>query len=389
MAAPLVLRKTYIRSLLIMNNICSYLSCSLRLALVVAAFGVVCLAQDSPLRILEQPKPELPKNFGTLDAVGTIALKVEFLATGQTGTVVPIRRLTKELTDLAVDAAKKIRFEPEIRNGNRIGLTRVVSYSYSWEYGGWKLHDLASAPGKEIIRQDATAEAVLRKAVQNLGGEKYVNVKSQIGRGKYSILKEGIVVSFQTFVDVIVYPDKERTDFKAGGIKSVQTNVGNTGWVFDGDQELVKPQDEKQIENFKRGIRTSLDYLLRGHWRGEAELTYVGKRPATLGKRNEVIKVTYKDGLIVEYEFAAEDGLPQKGSYTRLNADNEEIKEEDRYAQFVDVGGIKAPFIIDRFTGGTQSSRINFQTVEYNKTIPDSIFEKPANAKDAKKDLKL
>ena len=234
----------------------------------------------------------------------------------------------------------------------------------------------------------AQAEAVIQKAIQNLGGEKYLNVKTQIGRGKFSIIKDGAVVSFQTFTDVIVYPDKERTDFKGGGTRSVQTNVANTGWLFDGDQELIKNQNEKQIEDFKRGIRTSLDYLLRGHWRGDAELSYGGKRPATLGKRNEVIKLTYKDGLVVEYEFAADDGLPQKGSYKRLNADNEEVKEEDRYAQFVDVGGIKAPFIIDRFSGGIQASRINYQSVEYNKAVPDSIFVKPASAKELK-ELKL
>ena len=234
----------------------------------------------------------------------------------------------------------------------------------------------------------AQAEAVLKKAVQTLGGEKYLNVKTQIGRGKFSVLRDGAVVSFQTFVDVIVYPDKERTDFKGGGVKSVQTNVANSGWVFDGDQGLIKIQDEKQIENFKRGIRTSLDYLLRGHWRGEGELSYVGRRPATLGKRNDVIKLTYKDGLVVEFEFAADDGLPQKGSYMRLNADNEEIKEEDRYALFSDIGGIKTPFIIDRFRGGVQMSRINYQSVEYNKAIPDSIFDKPANVKELK-ELKL
>lgn len=233
----------------------------------------------------------------------------------------------------------------------------------------------------------AQAESVLQKAVQNLGGEKYLNVKSQIGRGKFSIIKESAVISFQTFTDVIVYPDKERTDFKGGGTRTVQTNVGNTGWVYDGDQDLVKVQDEKQIENFKRGIRTSLDYLLRGHWRGEGDIVYVGKRPATLGKRNEVIKLIYKDGLEVEFEFAADDGLPQKGSYKRLNADNEEVKEEDRYAQFIEVDGIKTPFIIDRFTGGTQTSRINYQTVEFNKPVSDSIFAKPASAKAAKKDI--
>ncbi|PYT00034.1 MAG: hypothetical protein DMF63_08675 [Acidobacteria bacterium] len=231
------------------------------------------------------------------------------------------------------------------------------------------------------------AEAVIQKAVQFLGGEKYIGVKTQIGKGKFSIVRDGAVVSFQNFSDVIVYPDKERTDFKGGGTKSIQTNVGSTGWVFDGDQELVKIQDEKQIANYKRGIRTSLDYLLRGHWRGDAELSYIGKRPGTLGKRNDTIKLTYKDELEVEFEFA-DDGTPVKASYKGTSSEGEEIKEEDRYAQFIDVGGIKAPFIIDRFSGGTQTSRINYETIDFNKPVSDSIFTKPGSGKEAKKEPK-
>ena len=32
----------------------------------------------------------------------------------------------------------------------------------------------------------------------------------------------------------------------------------------------------------------------------------------------------------------------------RLNPDGEEVVEEDRYAQFIENGGIRSPFIIDR-----------------------------------------
>ena len=237
--------------------------------------------------------------------------------------------------------------------------------------------------------QREKAEAVIAQAIQNLGGDRYLQIKSQIGRGKFSVIKDGAVVSFQKFVDVIVFPDKERTEFKGGGSRTVQANNGNTGWVFDGDQELIKAQDEAQVANFKRGIQTSLDNLLRGYWKGEAEITYIGKRAATLGKRNEVVKLTYKDGFAVEFEFAADDGLPQKAIYKRTNPDGEELKEEDRYAQFIDVGGVKTPFIIDRFSDGKPSSRINYESVEFNKSVPDSIFAKPSNPKDLKKDLKL
>lgn len=238
-------------------------------------------------------------------------------------------------------------------------------------------------------KNDEKAEAILKKAVERLGGEKYMNVKSQIGKGKFSILRGGAVVSFQNFVDVIVYPDKERTEFKGGGGKTVQTNFGNTGWIYDGAAEVLNDQSEQQIENFKRGIRVSPDNLLRGHWRDKgAKLEYIGKRPAGLGYRNDVVKITFEDGFVVEFEFSA-DGLPMKSIYKRTNADNEEVTEEDRYAQFVDAGGIKAPFIIDHFTNKIQSSRINYESVEFNKTIPDSIFNKPANVKELKKDLKL
>ena len=232
------------------------------------------------------------------------------------------------------------------------------------------------------------AESVIKRAVEKLGGERYLNVRSQIGRGRYSILRGGAVVSFRSFVDVIVFPDKERTEFKGSSVKTIQTNTGAAGWVFDGEQDVVREQTERQIANFKRGIRTSLDNLLRGGWRGEAELTYVGRRPSTIGKRNDVLKLTYKDGLTVEFEFA-DDGTPQKAIYKIVNADGVEVTEEDRYAQFVDVDGIRSPFIIDRFTNKQATSRINYESVEYNRPIPDSIFAKPATAKEAKKDLKL
>jgi len=236
---------------------------------------------------------------------------------------------------------------------------------------------------------DEKAEAILKRAVENLGGEKYLQAKSQIGRGKFSVLRDGATISFQSFVDVIVFPDKERTEFKTGGSKNVQVNTGETGWIFDGDAQVINVQNKEQKENFKRGIRTSLDNLLRSGWRKEnAALSYVGRRPASLGKRNDVVKLTFADGFAVEFAFSAE-GVPMKSIYKRKNPDNEEVTEEDRYAQFVDVQGIKTPFIIDHFSNNQHASRINYETVEFNKAVPDAIFAKPNSAKELKKDLKL
>lgn len=243
-------------------------------------------------------------------------------------------------------------------------------------------------PKPELAKGTSQAEAIIAKAVKTLGGDKYLQVKSQVGRGIYSTIRDGAVVSFQTFVDVVVFPDKQRSEFKGKGTRSVQANSGDSGWVYDGEQELIKIQNEAQRTAFKQQIRASLDNLLRGYWRGDAELTYVGKRASTVGKRNDVLKLTYKDGFVVEFEFTADEGLPQKAIYKRLETGGEPITEEDRYAQFLDFGGIKSPFVIDRFTDGKQTSRINFETIAYNKTISDSAFVKPASPKEARREFK-
>lgn len=246
----------------------------------------------------------------------------------------------------------------------------------------------SAAPAQSGAGDGQRAAAVLEKAVASLGGDRYLQVRTQVSRGKFSVLRDGGVISFQSFLDVIVFPDKERTEFKGGGSRTVQVNTGDTGWIYDGDQELIKAQTDVQVANFKRGIWTSLDNVLRGYWKGQAELTYAGRRPATLGKRNDVLRLTYNDGFMVEFEFAVDDGLPQKAVYTRKSPDGDEIKEEDRYAQFVDNGGIKTPYIVDRFVNGKPSSRINYESIEFNKNIPDSIFAKPASPKEAKKEFK-
>ena len=241
----------------------------------------------------------------------------------------------------------------------------------------------------QTIKSDEKAEAILKKAVEKLGGQKYLQVTSIAGSGNYTLFIGGQPQQLSGFVDVIVFPDKERTEFKQSGVKNVQTNFGANGWLFDGAAEAIKEQSKKQIEDFQRGIRTSLDTFLREKWRTEgAILSFAGRRQAGIGKRNDVLKLTYADGLAVEYEFS-DEGLPVKSLYKLKNSDGEELREEDRYAQFVEIQGILVPFILDHFTNDVQTSRINYLTIQFNKSFPDSIFTKPASVKELKKDLKL
>lgn len=231
------------------------------------------------------------------------------------------------------------------------------------------------------------AEQIVQRALKGVGGDRYLQVKTQIGRGFFTEFRDGVSGLPIKFVDYIAYPDKERTEFTGGGARTVQTNFRGGGWIYDGAALTLKDQTAQQLEEFKLVTRVTVENLLHGSWREQgATLSYVGRREAGVGRRNEVVRLTYADGFWVEYEFAADDGMPAKVLYQRkqTNRDTEEvevIKEEDRLHKLITLDGIVAPFIIDHYRNGIQTSRIGYETVEYNKPLADTLFAKPASIK--------
>jgi hypothetical protein len=232
---------------------------------------------------------------------------------------------------------------------------------------------------------DPKAEQIIERAAKALGGSSYMNVRSVASRGYYTQFKEGSSGLPLTFSDYIIYPDRERTEFKGAGVRVIQTNTGDTGWLYDGQSKTLQDMTREQVEDFRNTIRTNVDYLLHGFWRKEgAKLTYVGRREAGLAKRNETIRLTYADGLVVEFEFGAQDALPSKVLFKKKDKAGAETAEEERFAQFVTIDGVMVPFIVDHFSNGAQSSRINYQSIELNRSVPDTLFTRPANAKAVK-----
>jgi hypothetical protein len=245
----------------------------------------------------------------------------------------------------------------------------------------------AAKPSAENV---AKAEAIVNRAIEVLGGSNFLNVKTVVGRGFFTTFVDGMSQIPARFLDYIAYPDRERTEFSGEGVRKIQTNSGETGWLFDGATKTLSDMKAAEIENFKRGMRTSVENLLHGWWKKEgATLSYVGRREAGLARRNETVRLTYPDGFWIEYEFAAREGLPAKVIYKRTKEkaesdETEEITEEDRLAKPITISGVTALWVVDHFINGVQTSRINFESIEYNRPLADSLFAKPANLKSLK-----
>jgi hypothetical protein len=237
------------------------------------------------------------------------------------------------------------------------------------------------------VSVDEKSQQIIDRAITTLGGPKYLRVQTVIGKGFFTSFHEGVTQLPARFLDYIYYPDHERTEFVSGGIRTIQTNTGDTGWLFDGGPKKISDQSPGQVEEFKRSIQTSLEYLLRGYWKKDGgKITYVGRREAGLAKRNETIRLTLPDGYWIEYEFGAKDNFPAKIIYKRERKDpdsGEEVEttEEDQFFKFIEIDGVTSAWVVDHFINGHQSSRINYESVQYNQKFADDLFTKPANIK--------
>src|SRR5262245_58346932 len=109
------------------------------------------------------------------------------------------------------------------------------------------------------------------QAVQGRGGERFLSYTGIVSTGMFTQFDKGLSQIPIQFIDWIVYPDKERTEFGKGKKKNrrIQVNVGKTGWVYDGDAETLKDQTDKQVEEHLEGLEFDIDRLLRAAAKGD------------------------------------------------------------------------------------------------------------------------
>ncbi|MBI1762473.1 MAG: hypothetical protein HYR56_13655 [Acidobacteria bacterium] len=227
--------------------------------------------------------------------------------------------------------------------------------------------------GRELLKQAITAR----------GGDAYLKFKTLHASGQYTPFDQGNPTSPKTFLDWLVYPDKERVEFGKGKKKdrTIQVNVGKTGWVYDGDAETLKDQSEKQIKDFLEGNENELDHILRvAAITPGIEIRFYGRQETRPGERADVVEITLAPERVVMLMLDRYTHLPMSLSYEK--ADGKGLsKREVRYFQYINYGGIKFPNIVDFYKDGIQESRINYQAVQPDAPVPDELFAKPANVK--------
>lgn len=88
---------------------------------------------DSSVKILYKPRADYPQPFdgGTVCIQGVVTLRVQFLETGEIGEIKVISGLPYGATENAIEAAKRMKFEPAMKDGKAVTVTKSVQFSFT------------------------------------------------------------------------------------------------------------------------------------------------------------------------------------------------------------------------------------------------------------------
>jgi hypothetical protein len=225
---------------------------------------------------------------------------------------------------------------------------------------------------------------LLRAAVEARGGAAYLNFTTLSATGQYTPFEQGVSTIPIQFADYVAYPDRERVEFgrnRKMKDRRIQVNAGASGWVYDGDAETLKDQDEKQVKSFLEGLETDLDHILRKAWQQPGvEVRFYGREETRPGERADVVSIKLKENLTAYVMLNPYTRLPMSLTYER-EGEKGVVKHEYRFNQYVTYDGVKFPNIVDYFQNGIQASRVNYQDIKLNQPLADALFAKPASAK--------
>lgn len=112
---------------------------SILFLLCLSGFCASAQAQTEPLqglKILSQPQAEYTDQARMNNIQGTVQVRVTFLPNGTIGKVSDVRENHADLRKFglvraAMKAAKKIKFEPPVRNGKPLKASAIVEYRFT------------------------------------------------------------------------------------------------------------------------------------------------------------------------------------------------------------------------------------------------------------------
>lgn len=168
-------------------------------------------------------------------------------------------------------------------------------------------------------------------------------------------------------------PNLRRNELEAMGQKMVQGFDGATAWISVGTMP-PQPIQGPQADAMKQ--QAEFDSVLFNYKEFGRTVELVGKE-ALDGKDVYHIKLTSKDGLLMDYYLDAATGLETK-LVTTVDIGGRKQEVETRFENFQQVEGRTLPFTVSQRINGTPVAQTKIQKVEFNLPMDDAMFRMSA-----------
>ena len=276
----------------------------------------------------------------------------------------------------------------ELRQNNLVrAAIRLVSIVVGLTIlSGGALEALAQRADLRDPQNSQRGRELLKKSIAARGGQSYTGIRTLTATGLFTPFDKGLSQNPSSFEHFIVYPDRERVEFGKGKKKDrrLQVNVGRTGWVYDGDAQTLKDQNDQQLADYVEGTEIDLDRLLRGNLDDpQRKIVYAGREEVRPGERAEMVMIELDANRQISILLDRANYLPISLIYEK-SRNGSLTRQEIRFFQYVSYDGVLFPNIVDFYRDGVQESRVTYQTIRLNKEIDGRLFAKPASIKEVK-----
>lgn len=86
---------------------------------------------DSALKIISKRPARYTPEARRNGVSGTVILLVEFTGDGRIGNIFPYKPLPDGLTENSIDSARRIKFEPAVRDGKPVSVIKFIEYGFN------------------------------------------------------------------------------------------------------------------------------------------------------------------------------------------------------------------------------------------------------------------
>lgn len=231
---------------------------------------------------------------------------------------------------------------------------------------------LIKAQADYLKEAETKARDLLKKSIEAMGGEAYLNIQDVHRAGKFYQFSKDDLRGGAPFQSFDKFPSKQR--FEVGKKRElVNINDGDNGWKIE--YKVVKNQSSEEINLYKAGLRHSLDHILRDRLNEPGmKFRYLGKSRIDLGEV-ECVQLIDKDNDRVKICLNASNFLPVKmefkspGFGKRWPSDDERI-----FYNYHEIQNVQMPFSTVRLSNGYKASEFHLTTVKLNQGLPDALF---------------